>query len=161
MSVVWIFHLQQSLSLGLCLIFVLSGSSCPSTTRETPASSDQRTWWRTRCFLTTSCKNKVVLVFSPKFSGGGAAGVRGELPVAGHRGAEGPGAGHQGPRQQGGGAAADQEDGRQQSGMPQSERGTPASHLNEQTRIIGGFNEIKADFLSQLVLVLDSIHPRL
>jgi len=50
-------------------------------------------------------------------------------------------------------------------------RGTSSLHLNEPKWIIDGFNEPKwiidgfneliADFLSQLVLFLDSIHPRL
>ena len=33
---------------------------------------------------------------------------------------------------------------------------TPVLHLNEHKRSIDGFNELMADFLSQLVLFLDS-----
>ena len=40
-------------------------------------------------------------------------------------------------------------------------RGTQALHLNKPKLIIDGFNEIIADFLSQLVLFWDSNQPRL
>ena len=46
-------------------------------------------------------------------------------------------------------------------GLVEPGRGTPALHLNEPTRITDGFNELRADFLSQLILFLDYIHPRL
>ena len=45
--------------------------------------------------------------------------------------------------------------------MGKIKRGTPALHLNEPKRIIYGSNELIADFLSQLLLFLDSLHPRL
>ena len=41
-----------------------------------------------------------------------------------------------------------------------SERGTPALHLNEPTWIIDGFNGLIVDFLSALVLFLDSSQPQ-
>ena len=40
------------------------------------------------------------------------------------------------------------------------QRATSALHLNEQTWIIDGFNELIVDFLFALILFLDSTQPR-